>query len=87
MAISKPPYFVYMLERADKSIYTGITTDLARRLAEHKQGIGSHYTRAHGARKMLYSERFKTRGEALRREAEIKKWRRERKLGLITASR
>ena len=76
-------YFVYLLECSDKNIYTGITTDLTRRLKEHKAGVGSHYTRSHGAEKILYSERYKTRGEALRREAEIKRWPREKKLKLI----
>lgn len=76
-------YFVYLLECADKSIYTGITTDLARRLDEHKHGIGSHYTRAHGARKIIYREEFATRSAALKREAEIKRWPRGKKLGLI----
>jgi putative endonuclease len=76
-------YFVYLLECADKSIYTGITTDVVRRFAEHKDGIGSHYTRAHGAKKMLYMEKHATRSTALKREAEIKHWTRSKKLGLI----
>jgi len=76
-------YFVYLLECADKSIYTGITTDMARRFAEHKHGIGSHYTRAHAAKKMLYSENHATRSAALKREAEIKRWPRSKKLELI----
>lgn len=80
------PYFVYLLECADKSIYTGITTDVGRRLQEHKKKIGSHYTRAHGAKKILYTERFSTRGQALRREAEIKRWSRKRKLALAATS-
>jgi putative endonuclease len=82
MTTPRTYYFVYLLECADKTIYTGITTDLLRRLAEHKHGVGSHYTRAHGAKKMLYSERHATRGAALRREAEIKRWTREKKLTL-----
>ena len=79
-------YYVYLLECADNSIYTGITTDLARRLAEHKRGIGSRYTRAHGVspntKKFLHSEKFATRSAALKREAEIKKWSREKKIEL-----
>ena len=81
-------YFVYLLECADKSIYTGITTDLTRRLAEHKRGIGSRYTRAHGVapntERFLYSEKFMTRSASLKREAEIKKFSREKKLQLAT---
>ncbi len=75
-------YFVYLLECADKTIYTGITTDLKRRFYEHKHKIGARYTRTHGAKKMLYSERFETRSEALKREAAIKRLTRGKKLKL-----
>jgi putative endonuclease len=78
-------YFVYLLQCADKSIYTGITTDVARRLAEHQTGkAGAKYTRAKGAVKILHTERFRNRSTASRREAEIKKWPRNKKLLLIT---
>ena len=76
-------YHVYLVECKDKSIYTGITTDLTRRFAEHKKGIGSRYTRARGVKRMLYSEKFAARSAAQKREAEIKGWRREKKLRLI----
>lgn len=76
-------YFVYLIECNDKSIYTGITTNVARRFSEHKIGIGGHYTRSKQVVRVLYSEQFKTRGEALRREVEIKGWRREKKLALV----
>jgi putative endonuclease len=77
------PYFVYLLECNDGSIYTGITTDLDRRLAEHKNKIGSHYTGSHGAQKIVHAETYPNRSEASKREAEIKSWRRERKMELI----
>jgi putative endonuclease len=77
------PYFVYLLECADGTIYTGITTDAARRLHEHKKGTGGRYTRARGARRILHVEPFSTRSRALKREAEIKRWPRSKKLGLI----
>jgi len=76
-------YFVYLLECADGSLYTGVTTDIERRFAEHKAGKGGHYTRAHGARKMLYTERWKDRSSALKREVEIKRFPRARKLSLV----
>ncbi len=76
-------YFVYLIECSDKSIYTGITTDVARRFNEHKTGIGGHYTRSKQVVKVLYTEQFKTRGEALKREAQIKGWRRDKKLALV----
>jgi putative endonuclease len=80
-------YFVYLLECDDKTIYTGITTDVERRLTEHKSNgvkLGAKYTRARGAGKILYTEIFKSRSEALKREAEIKSWRREKKLLLFS---
>lgn len=76
-------YFVYILKCGDTSLYTGITTDVQRRLAEHKAGKGGHYTRARGARKIVYSEKYPDRSSALKREAEIKSWPRTKKLGLI----
>ena len=76
-------YFVYILECSDGTLYTGITTDLARRLDEHKKGMGGNYTRAKRAKRIVYSEKAKNRSTALVREAEIKKWSREKKLNLI----
>ena len=76
-------YFVYLLLCKDDSIYTGITTDLDGRLKKHKDGTASHYTRARGAVKILYSETHKDRSGALKREAEIKRWPRAKKLALI----
>ena len=76
-------YFVYVLECADGSLYTGITTDVVRRFAEHEKGIGSHYTRSRGARRVVYTEAQPSRGAALSREAAIKKLSRAQKLQLI----
>lgn len=75
-------YYVYLLKCGDGSLYTGVTTDVARRFAEHKEGKGGHYTRARKAVKILYSEKAKDRGAALRREAQIKRFPREKKLAL-----
>ena len=80
-------YFVYILQCGDKSLYTGITTDLKRRLIEHKDGMGGHYTRARGATKMVYSERHADRAAASRREAAIKKLSRKNKLALIQSTK
>lgn len=80
-------YFVYCIECEDGSIYTGITTDVARRFKEHAAGKGGHYTRAHKVKKILHTEAHVTRSTASKREAEIKSWKKERKLSLIAASR
>lgn len=76
-------WFVYLLLCGDKSIYTGITNDVQKRLAAHKNGRGGAYTRSRGADKIVYMEKFATRSEALTREAEIKKLSRKDKLALI----
>ncbi len=75
-------WFVYILKCKDKTLYTGITTDLERRFAEHKNGTGARYTRSRGVVKFVYSEHCKSRSKALIREAEIKKLSREEKLAL-----
>lgn len=82
-----PLYFVYLIQCEDKSIYTGITTDLKRRFKEHQDKIGSNYTRAHKVKKLVYSEKHKDRSEASKREAEIKSWRREKKLALVNSKK
>jgi putative endonuclease len=76
-------YFVYILKCADGSLYTGITTDLGRRLAEHKGGRGARYTGAKGAIKFVYTEQQPDRSAASKREAQIKSWPREKKVDLI----
>lgn len=76
-------YFVYLIECKDGSLYTGITTDVKRRFEEHKKGVGGHYTRAKQAKRVVYTETHPDRSSASKREAEIKKWKREQKLKLI----
>lgn len=66
-------YFVYMLECSDATLYTGITTDLERRLDEHNNSVkGAKYTRARRPVKLVYSEIYNTRSEASKREYFIK---------------
>lgn len=76
-------YFVYLLRCADTSLYTGITNDLERRLAAHKAGTASRYTRSRGALRFEYIEKKRTKGNALKREAAIKRLTRVEKLALI----
>lgn len=76
-------YFVYLLQCADGSIYTGITTDVRRRFEEHKNKKGGHYTSSHPAESIVYTENYATRSQALKREAEIKRWPRVKKLDLF----
>jgi putative endonuclease len=65
-------WIVYMLECADNSLYTGITTDLDRRLAEHAAGKGARYTKGRGPFRLVYRETCQSRAEASKRETAIK---------------
>lgn len=74
-------YFVYGLRCEDGTVYTGITTDLERRVREHNTSkLGAKYTRARRPVKLIYSKKFESRSEALVEEARIKKMSRSEKL-------
>lgn len=73
-------WFVYILLCQDHSLYTGITNNLEKRFEEHKEGTGGAYTRAHGPLKIIYQEFAANRSEALKREAKIKSWPRNKKI-------
>ena len=76
-------YYVYILECADKSLYVGCTNNLKKRLEEHNSSKrGAHYTKIRRPVTLLYSEKFNTLKEARRREAELKRWRRNKKMEL-----
>jgi putative endonuclease len=77
---------VYILECADGSLYTGITNDLDRRMAEHAAGKGARYTRGRGPFRLVYSETCQGRAEASKRETAIKVLDRAQKLQLCTVS-
>ncbi len=78
-------YFVYILECSDKTLYTGIATDVQRRLGEHNNSDkGAKYTKIRRPLKLLYSEESENRSSASKREYEIKKLSREKKLELIS---
>ena len=75
---------VYILECADGSLYTGITTNLDRRMAEHAAGKGARYTKGRGPFRLVYSEACEGRAEASRRETAIKSMGRGKKLLLFS---
>lgn len=76
-------YRVYLLQCADDTFYTGITTDLERRLKEHNQGTASKYTRCRLPVSLIYWEPAENRSAATKRELEIKKWQRAKKWELV----
>ena len=77
-------FYVYILECADGTLYTGWTNNLDKRVAAHNAGRGARYTRMHRPVKLVYWENYATRSLAQRREAAIKRMRRAAKLGLIS---
>ena len=80
-------YYLYILKCADKTLYTGITTDLKRRVVEHNSSkLGAKYTSSRRPAKMVYSKKFKNRSTASKEEARIKKLKRYQKLELIKAN-
>ena len=81
-------YHLYILRCSDSTLYTGITTDLARRLSEHNHDRkGAKYTRARRPVALVYSQRYKDRSKASVAEARIKNLTRSEKLALIRAKR
>ena len=78
-----PTHFVYILECRDGTLYTGWTTDPEARLRAHNEGRGAKYTRARRPVRLVYTECFGTKSEALRRECAIKKLTRAEKDALI----
>jgi putative endonuclease len=80
---SQMSWFVYIVECADDTLYTGITNDLTRRIDMHNNGTGAKYTKARTPVKLLYSEDAPSRSEASKREYTIKKLSRSDKLNLL----
>ena len=78
-----PNWFLYIVKCSDSSLYTGITTDLAKRLKRHNQGKACRYTKTRKPVKLMYQEIIDTESLARKREIEIKKLSHENKIKLI----
>ena len=76
-------WYLYILRCGDGSLYTGITTDVEKRLEAHRSGKGAKYTRGRGPLELVYREECGDHSNALKRELEIKALSREEKLKLI----
>lgn len=79
-------YYAYVLRCCDGTLYTGYTDDPARRETVHNSGKGAKYTRSRLPVQLVYTEAFQTKGEAMRREVEIKQLSRAQKLALIASN-
>jgi putative endonuclease len=80
-----PLCYVYMVQCADGTLYTGWTNSLPRRLKAHNAGRGAKYTRSRRPVCLVWAEQLPSPSDALRREAAIKRLSRAQKLALITA--
>jgi putative endonuclease len=79
-------HYVYVIECADGSYYTGYTTDPGRRVAEHDAGEGAKYTRGRTPVELVHLESYDSRSAAASREYEIKTFSRARKERLVAGS-
>jgi putative endonuclease len=77
------PWTVYLARCSDGSLYTGITTDPTRRMAEHNSGCGAAYTRTRLPIRLVYCESAEDRSGALRREHAIRRLTRSEKEALV----
>lgn len=76
-------FTVYILRGPKNHLYVGCTSDLEKRLLRHKSGDGAEFTFRNKAFEIVHKEEYSTLSEARKREAQIKKWRREKKENLI----
>jgi len=76
-------YYVYIVGNERPTLYVGITSDLVKRVYEHKQKLVKGFTKQYSLEKLLYFEVFSSSLEAIAREKQLKHWNREWKLNLI----
>ncbi len=79
-------YYVYILTNKSRTLYTGITNDLNRRLYEHKNKLIEGFTKKYNISILVYFELFNNPDDAIRREKQIKGWLRKKKIDLIEST-
>ncbi len=76
-------YYVYIVASPSRTIYTGVTNDLERRMWQHKQQAVKGFTADYGVTRLVWFEEYRMIDDAIAREKQIKGWRREKKLTLV----
>ena len=77
-------YYVYIMSnQTDSTLYVGVTANLERRSVEHKEKMRDGFTKRYNISKLVYAEKFENVNDAIAREKQIKKWRREKKNALV----
>ncbi len=85
MKHKKKTWYVYILECSDKTLYTGSTNDLKKRLRQHNESkAGARYTKARRPVKLVYKEKASSLSAALKREVQVKNFTKEKKSELIS---
>jgi putative endonuclease len=85
MAARERHYYVYMMSNRSKTIYTGMTNSLERRVFQHKSGVNEGFTHAYKLDRLVYWEHFGDVVRAIAREKQIKGWLRIKKIQLIVS--
>ena len=80
------PYFTYIVASRSRTLYTGMTSDLLRRIFEHKQKIRKGFSAIYNCNRLVWFERFSEVSDAIQREKELKGWTRAKKIALIQSS-
>ena len=76
-------YFVYILTNYSRTLYTGVTSDLEQRVAQHKQKLIAGFTSKYNIDQLVWFEAHENAESAIRREKQIKEWKRDWKMNLI----
>ena len=76
-------WYVYILKCSDRTLYTGVTNDIERRVNKHNQGTASKYTRGRRPVTLVYKEEYKEKNKAYKREYQLKKLTRKQKQSLF----
>jgi putative endonuclease len=80
-------FFVYLLSsKPNGTLYVGVTSDLSKRVYEHKQGLTDGFTKQYNVKELVWFEAHDTAESAIRREKQIKEWKRQWKVDLIESS-
>lgn len=85
--MSEKTWSVYILRCGDGSLYTGISVDVAQRLAQHESGKGAKYPRGRGPLRLVYTEPCADHSQALKREMQLKTLTKEQKEQLIAQAK
>ena len=80
-----PDYYVYIMTNNSGTLYTGVTNDLERRVAEHRSKQGAAFTTKYQINRLMYYEAVSSINDAIAREKQIKSWRRRKKIDLIAS--